>query len=99
MQALAKCQAIVTLLVRVTQLEDQGKATLGQIALAKSFASKEGRDVVALCREVCGGNGILIENRVMKAMTDMEGVHTYEGTYQINTLVAGREFTGQKAFK
>jgi len=35
----------------------------------------------------------------MKAMTDMEGVHTYEGTYQINTLVAGREFTGLKAFK
>jgi len=29
MVALAKCQAMVTMLVRVTQLEDQGKATLG----------------------------------------------------------------------
>jgi alkylation response protein AidB-like acyl-CoA dehydrogenase len=46
-----------------------------------------------------GGNGILIENRAMKALMDIEGVYTYEGTYEINTLVAGRELTGVSAFK
>jgi len=26
----------------------------------------------------------------MKALADMEAIYTYEGTYDINTLVAGR---------
>ena len=34
-----------------------------------------------------------------KQMMDMEGVHTYEGTYEINSLVAAREITGKAAFK
>ena len=35
----------------------------------------------------------------MKQLMDMEAIHTYEGTYEINTLVAGREITGFAAFK
>ena len=46
-----------------------------------------------------GGNGIIIDNFVMKALVDMETVFTYEGTYDINTLVAGRAITGFPAFK
>lgn len=53
-----------------------------------------GREVVALAREMHGGNGILLENHVIKAMMDMEAIHTYEGTYEVNMLVAGREITG-----
>ena len=30
----------------------------------------------------------------MKAMYDMEAMYTIEGTYDINTLVSGRELTG-----
>ncbi len=30
----------------------------------------------------------------MKALVDIEGIYTYEGSYDINTLVAGREITG-----
>jgi glutaryl-CoA dehydrogenase len=99
MQSLGKCQAMTAMCIRVTQMEAQGKCSMGQLALLKAFVTKEGKDVVSLCREICGGNGILIENRVMKNFCDMEAIHTYEGTYQINTLVAGREFTGHKAFK
>lgn len=53
-----------------------------------------GREVCLLAREACGGNGILTENRVMKHVIDMESVFTYEGTYEINMLVSGREITG-----
>jgi alkylation response protein AidB-like acyl-CoA dehydrogenase len=53
-----------------------------------------GRETVSLAREVCGGNGILMQNRVMKAFLDMEAMYTYEGTYDINSLVSGRELTG-----
>jgi acyl-CoA oxidase len=30
----------------------------------------------------------------MKAFMDMEAMYTYEGTYDINALVSGRELTG-----
>ena len=35
----------------------------------------------------------------MKALVDVEALYTYEGTYDINSLVAGRELTGVSAFK
>jgi len=36
----------------------------------------------------------------MKCLCDIEGMYTYEGTYEINMLVSGRELTGGlKAFK
>jgi len=50
-------------------------------------------------REAMGGNGILYENYVMKAMADMEAVSCVEGTYDINQLICGRELTGISAFK
>ena len=34
----------------------------------------------------------------MQALVDMEVLYTYEGTYDINSLVAGSEITGLKAF-
>jgi len=46
-----------------------------------------------------GGNGILLENRAMKHLADIEAIHTYEGTHEVNTLVCGREITGFAAFK
>jgi len=30
----------------------------------------------------------------MKVFTDMEALYTYEGTYDVNHLVSGRELTG-----
>lgn len=47
-----------------------------------------------MARDICGGNGILLENRVIKCMMDIEALHTYEGTYEVNHLVSGREITG-----
>ena len=53
-----------------------------------------------MAREICGGNGIILDNRVIKHQADMETIHTYEGTYEINMLVSGRELTGGlSAFK
>lgn len=64
------------------------------------MCTKTCREVCAIAREVCGGNGIILENHVMKAMLDIEAIHTYEGTYEVNMLVSGREITGGlSAFK
>lgn len=67
---------------------------MGQIARTKAFCTKQARKVCALARELCGGNGIILDNHVMKALIDVESLHTYEGTYEVNMLVSGREITG-----
>ena len=73
---------------------DAGKTTIGQVGRAKGMISRLTREVVQLAREVCGGNGIILDNHVMKCFIDLEGMYTYEGTYDVNMLVSGRELTG-----
>ena len=46
-----------------------------------------------------GGNGILLQNLAIKTLMDIEAIHTYEGSHEINTLVAGREMTGLSAIR
>ena len=84
---------------RMTQLIEQNTANIAQASLVKAWTSLIGREAARLGREMMGGNGIIIDNYVMKALADMEVVYTYEGTYDINTLVAGRAITGIPAFK
>jgi len=92
-------QGMVHYTARTTQMYFEGKATMGQIALCKAWCTLRGREVVALARELCGGNGIVLEHGVMKHFIDMEAIYTYEGTYDINALVAARDLTGKSAFK
>ena len=56
------------------------------------------RRVVALAREVLGGNGILLEHGVARLFCDAEAVYSYEGTHEMNTLIVGRHITGIGAF-
>jgi glutaryl-CoA dehydrogenase len=54
--------------------------------------------VCRLARDILGGNGILLEFHVMRHLCDMEALITYEGTAEIQTLIVGRDITGQSAF-
>lgn len=67
--------------------------------MAKAHCTKQTREICGMAREILGGNGILIQNQVIKCLLDAEGIYTYEGTYEVNTLVAGRELTQISAFK
>lgn len=91
---LALCESMLTYTIRIQQLYDQGKTTIGQIGRCKSHNTQTAREVCAMARDLCGGNGILMENQVIKQFMDIEAVHTYEGTYEVNMLVSGREITG-----
>ncbi|MBX3065305.1 MAG: acyl-CoA dehydrogenase family protein [Anaerolineae bacterium] len=95
---LGKITAMQMMTLRLSQLIDQGKVTEGKASLAKAFNTANAREVVALGREILGGNGILLENHIARHFADMEAVYTYEGTHDINTLVVGREITGVQAF-
>lgn len=84
--------------VRVAQLQDAGRFTDEQAALAKRQATIALRDAAARAREVFGGNGVLLENKVTRFFNDAEALYSYEGTKEMNTLVVGRAITGIGAF-
>ena len=44
------------------------------------------------------GNGISQEYHVMRGLTNLETVNTYEGTHDIHALILGRAQTGIQAF-
>jgi glutaryl-CoA dehydrogenase len=67
-------------------------------ALAKLNNTLKAREVLAEARNLLGGNGILLENHVMRHMCDIEAIFTYEGTETIQTLLVGRDITGVSAF-
>ena len=75
------------------------KNTIGMSSGVKAWVTSTARDVARLGREMMGGNGIISDNYCMRALLDAEAIYTYEGTYDINCLVAARELTGIAAFK
>ena len=85
------------LMVRLSQLEEAGRARDEQSALAKAYTTARMRESVALGRGILGGNGIVTDYGMAKVFADAEAVFSYEGTHEINTLVTGRAITGISA--
>ncbi len=83
---LGQVQATMLTSWRVSKLFQDGKMTPGHASLAKAFNTLRGREIVALAREIQGGNGILYDSGTARHFTDMEACYTYEGTYEVNTL-------------
>ena len=86
------------LLVRMTQLETEGKMTDAHAALAKAFTTAKCRETVAWARELLGGNGIAAEYNVGRFFVDAEALYSYEGTFQMQNLILGKAITGLSAF-
>lgn len=95
---LAEVTAMQLYCLRVSRLEEQGKLTDTIAALAKMNNTLKARHVIAEARDLLGGNGILLDYHVMRHMTDIEAIYTYEGTEHIQTLIVGRDITGVSAF-
>jgi alkylation response protein AidB-like acyl-CoA dehydrogenase len=68
-------------------------------ACAKASATRyEAADIARVARDMHGGNGISDEFHVMRVMSNLETVNTYEGTHDIHALILGRAQTGIQAF-
>ena len=96
---LGNLTAMQTMALRMAQLEARdGYISHERASLSKAWMSDKLRDTVALGRGALGGNGILIEHDVARFFVDAEAVYSYEGTYEMNSLIVGRAITGQSAF-
>jgi glutaryl-CoA dehydrogenase len=89
------CQCMV---VRLSQLQDQGKLADEHASLAKAFCTVKMRETVGYARELLGANGILLDYNVGRFVADCEAIYSYEGTREINTLIVGRAISGFSAF-
>src|SRR3954447_26847008 len=89
------CQCMV---VRLSQLQDQGKLADEHASLAKAFCTVKMRETVGYAREILGANGILIDYNVGRFVADAEAIYSYEGTREMNTLIVGRAISGFSAF-
>jgi glutaryl-CoA dehydrogenase len=96
-QILGNAVSSMGMMVRLSQLEDAGRAKDEQSALAKAFTTARMRESVAIGRSLLGGNGIVTDFEMAKIFADAEAIYSYEGTHEVNTLVAGRAITGVSA--
>jgi len=84
--------------VRIGRLDETDDLSDTIASLAKLNNTAKARKVLAEARNMLGGNGILLENHVIRHMADMEAIYTFEGTETIQTLIVGRHITGVSAF-
>jgi glutaryl-CoA dehydrogenase len=84
--------------LQLARLADAGRLTDTIAGLAKLNNTRKARQVIAEARDLLGGNGILLDNHVIRHMADIEVLHTFEGTETIQTLIVGRDITGIGAF-
>ena len=83
---------------RLGQLRNEGKATTGQISMAKRNNVEIALDISREARQIHGGMGITSEYSMMRHMANLESVLTYEGTHDIHLLITGMDITGIPSF-
>jgi glutaryl-CoA dehydrogenase len=97
-QMLSTLTQLQLLVKQMTRLAEAGELTGPQSSMAKYSCTRGARQIAQVARDMMGGNGILLENRVARHFADIEALHTYEGTESMQALIIGREITGVSAF-
>jgi len=95
---LGNITASLCMVVRLSQLQDEGKLKDEHASLAKAFCTVKMRETVGFARELLGANGIVLDYQIGRFVADAEAIYSYEGTREMNTLIVGKAITGFGAF-
>ena len=95
---LGNITASLCMVVRLSQMQDEGKLKDEHASLAKAFCTVKMRETVGYARELLGANGISLDYQVGRFVADAEAIYSYEGTREMNTLIVGKAITGMGAF-
>jgi len=95
---LGNVTACLGMVIRLAQLQDEQVYLDEHSALAKAYVTSRMRETVGWARELLAGNGIVLDHDIGRFVADAEALYSYEGTREINTLIAGRAVTGHSAF-
>jgi glutaryl-CoA dehydrogenase len=81
------------------RMKDAGRLAPELVSFGKFDNVRQALDIARMARSVLGANGITLEYPVIRHMTNLETVSTYEGTNEIHTLILGEAITGIAAFR
>ena len=84
--------------LRLGRMMEAGTAAPPSVSLMKRNNCGKALDIARVARDMHGGNGISEEFHIMRVMSNLETVNTYEGTHDIHALILGRAQTGIQAF-
>ncbi|MGZ8594830.1 MAG: acyl-CoA dehydrogenase family protein [Actinomycetota bacterium] len=86
------------LALHLGRMKDEGRLRPEHVSVGKLNNTREALAIARLSRSILGANGVTLEYPIMRHMTNLESVITYEGTEEIHTLVVGHALTGLRAF-
>jgi glutaryl-CoA dehydrogenase len=80
------------------RMKEAGRLRPEHVSIGKLNNTREAIKIARTSRGILGANGITLEYPIMRHMTNLESVITYEGTEEVHTLVIGQTLTGIRAF-
>ncbi|MDI2034439.1 acyl-CoA dehydrogenase family protein [Paenarthrobacter nitroguajacolicus] len=95
---LGNANASLSMMVELARIQQAGKLEMVQAAMCKATTTRLARSSVAMGRSLLGGNGITTDYEMGKLFGDAEILYTYEGSYEINSMIVARAVTGKSAF-
>ncbi|OBZ65075.1 Glutaryl-CoA dehydrogenase, mitochondrial [Grifola frondosa] len=84
--------------LQVGRLKDAGKLAPEMISLVKRNNCGKALEHSRRVLDILGGNACSDEYHVGRHVANLQVVNTYEGTYDIHTLILGKAMTGIQAF-
>jgi glutaryl-CoA dehydrogenase len=87
------------LALHLGRLKDRGLLRPEHVSMGKLSNVNAALDVARSARQILGASGITLEYPVIRHMTNLESVVTYEGTADVHALVVGQALTGIAAFR
>jgi glutaryl-CoA dehydrogenase len=98
-EMLLELQKATLLALHLGRLKQAGWLRPEQLSVGKLNNVRAALEICRNARTVLGANGIMGEYPIMRHMSNLESVLTYEGTAEVHTLVIGQALTGQNAMR
>ena len=86
------------LCLRIGRMKDAGELQSVHVSMAKMNNVAMAMECARTSRSILGANGITADYPIMRHMSNLESVYTYEGTNEVHLLVLGKHITGLDAF-
>jgi glutaryl-CoA dehydrogenase len=86
------------LALHVGRRKDEDRAAPEHVSMLKMNNVWMALETARKARDILGASGIVDDYCVMRHMTNLESVSTYEGTHDIHRLIIGERITGISAF-
>ncbi|MGH9864418.1 MAG: acyl-CoA dehydrogenase family protein, partial [Candidatus Acidiferrales bacterium] len=87
------------LALQVGRLKDKERVHPSHISMLKMNNVWMALETARMARGILGANGIVDDYCIMRHMTNLESVSTYEGTHDVHKLIIGERITGIAAFE